>query len=131
MEDIIKQKLYDKLNKKVKLFLLKNSFKFITEPLIERFGEYFIGSYLFSLERNEVFKNKIYEIVKGTYEKIEEKIKEFELVKKQKEEKEKESPNITNNKEDNLEEASSIGKNKLDIDFENLLNQWFIIIKSF
>jgi hypothetical protein len=120
-EDIIKQKLYEKLNKKAKLFALKNSFKFITEPLIEKFGEYFIGSYLYRLENN---KDKIIEIVQGTYEKIEEKIKEYELLKKQQEEKEKEKDkaNYAKPKEENLEKAPTSETKTSDIDFESLLN---------
>ena len=81
---IIKKYLHDNLAEKTKLANLKNSFSYISSPIIQKFGEYFIGSYNKGMTRPEFIKNAK-EIIKIPFNNIEKQIKEYdELIKKKK-----------------------------------------------
>ena len=96
-EIIIKKQLHDKLNKKAKLFALKNSFQFIIEPLIEKIGEYFIELYKQGLTQKK-FTDFVTDSIKSSFDEIEKKIKEYnELLKEAKEEKLEEKKDENNN----------------------------------
>ena len=72
----------DKISKRAELCALKNSFSFITTPLIEKFAEFFSKSYLDIGIKSEEFKKNAKEITKISFEAIEEKIKEYNESKK-------------------------------------------------
>jgi len=81
---IIKKYLHDNLAEKAKLANLKNSFSYISSPIIQKFGEYFITSYTKGMNRPEFIKNAK-EVIKVPFNNIEKQIKEYnELIKKKK-----------------------------------------------
>ena len=81
---IIKKYLHDNLAEKAKLANLKNSFSFISNPIIQKFGEYFIKSYNKGMTRPEFIKNAK-EVIKIPFNKIEKQIKDYnENLKKKK-----------------------------------------------
>ena len=112
LEKSLKDYIYIKISKTIEISLLKNSFRFIVAPLIQQFGQYFEKSYLFGMGHDE-FKNYCQEMSKVSFEKIEQKIKEYnELKKKEKEEEkiedkkeEKEAQNIDFKSENNIDDS--------------------------
>ena len=76
LEKIIKKYLHDNLAEKTKLANLKNSFKYISTPIIKKFGEYFITSYNKGMTRPEFIKNAK-DVIKVPFNNIEKKIKEY------------------------------------------------------
>lgn len=81
---IIKKYLHDNLAEKAKLANLKNSFSYISTPIIQKFGEYFISSYNKGMTRPEFIKNAK-EVIKIPFNKIEKQIKDYnEMLKKKK-----------------------------------------------
>ena len=86
LEKLIKKFLLDNLEEEAKLANLKNSFTYISSPLIQNFGEYFIVSYNKGMTRPE-FIEKAKEIIKIPFNNIEKKIKDYnELMNKKKQE---------------------------------------------
>jgi hypothetical protein len=55
---------------------LKNSFSFLIEPLLELFGEYFIGSYQEGMNE-EIFEKHALEVISISFTELEKKIKEY------------------------------------------------------
>ena len=105
------QKAYinENISKIVELAALKNCISFISNPLIEQFENFFSQLYVEGMNLEE-FKETSNEAVKLSFDKIEEKIKEYnQLINKQKEEKEKES----NKKENKSEEPAPIYSNQI------------------
>ena len=85
LENSLKNYLYEKISNKIELNILKNSFRFIITPLIKNFGMFFEKSYAGGMERDE-FITYSKNIIKVSFEKIEQKIKEYnELQNKKKE----------------------------------------------
>ena len=79
---ILKKYLHDNLEEKAKLANLKNSFSFISSPIIKKFEDYFIGSYNKGMTRPEFIKNAK-EVIKIPFNIIEKQIKDYnELLKK-------------------------------------------------
>ena len=100
-ETIIKKELNDRLNKKAKLAALKNSFKFIIEPLIEKIGDYFIELYRQGMNRKK-FTEFVTDCIKSSFDEIEKKIKDFnESLKKRKDEEEEEKENNVKDNNEN------------------------------
>ena len=97
-EPIIKKELNDKLSKTAKLAALKNSFKFIIEPLIESIGEYFIELYKQGMEQKK-FTNFVTDSIKSSFDEIEKKIKEYNELLKEREDEKKEDEKCENNNE--------------------------------
>ena len=87
-QDIIKREINNKLHKKAKLSAFKNAFLYLVTPFIEVLGNYFNECYKKGMEKKK-FKEKINEIIKMPFNKIEEKIKEHEERKKKEEEERK------------------------------------------
>ena len=112
--DIIESEINNKLYKKAKLAAFKNAFFYLVTPFIESLGNYFNQCYKKGMEKKK-FKEKINEIIKMPFNKIEEKIKEHEERKKKEEEekkkkeeeerKKKEEEKKTENEKNNVEEA--------------------------
>ena len=84
MEPILQNELKEKLMKTAELTALKNSFVFIIEPLIDKIGEYFIEIYKQGMKQQK-FIEYIRDSVKVSFDEIEEKIKEYNEIIKQKE----------------------------------------------
>ena len=87
-ENIFKKELTDKMQQKAQLAALKNSFNFIIEPLVEKIGEYFIVLY-HGLMKHEKFINSVRNEIKDSFSDIENKIKEYNGLLKEKKEKKK------------------------------------------
>ena len=86
LEKIIKKYLHDNLANMAKLANLKNSFSYISTPIIFEFGEYFKNSYAKGMTRPE-FIESAKNVIKVPFNKIENKIKEYnEMMKKKAEE---------------------------------------------
>ena len=86
LEKIIKKYLHDNLANMAKLANLKNSFSYISTPIIFEFGEYFKNSYAKGMTRPEFIENAK-NVIKVPFNKIENKIKEYnEMMKKKAEE---------------------------------------------
>ena len=73
---ILKNEIKNGIYNIAKLAMLKNSFNFISEPLIERFGNYFIELYNSGIKHKK-FISYARDIIKIDFEKIEQKIKEY------------------------------------------------------
>lgn len=90
---IIYDYIFDNFAKKAELALLKNSFEFISAPIIETFSEYFVTSYEQGLDK-EQFKESVNKIIKIPFDNIERKINAYnEFMKQKREEKEKAQKN--------------------------------------
>ena len=74
LKKLIKKFLLDNLGERAKLANLKNSFTFISSPLIKKLGEYFIGSYNKGLTLPEFIENAK-ETIKIPFNNIEKKNK--------------------------------------------------------
>ena len=89
LEKVLYEYIYDSFSKKAEIALLKNSFSFISTPIIARFKEYFETSYNQGMEKKN-FKEAINKIIKVPFDNIERKIKQYnECMRKKMEEKEK------------------------------------------
>lgn len=89
LEKVLYEYIYDSFSKKAEIALLKNSFSFISTPIIARFKEYFETSYNQGMEQKK-FKEAINKIIKVPFDNIERKIKQYnECMRKKMEEKEK------------------------------------------
>ena len=86
LELILRNELKEKLNKKAELAALKNSFQFIVEPLIEKIGEYFTELYKQGMNQKK-FIEYATDIIKVSFDEIENKIKEYNEGLKEKKEK--------------------------------------------
>lgn len=86
LELILRNELKEKLNKKVELAALKNSFQFIVEPLIEKIGGYFTELYKQGMNQKK-FIEYATDIIKVSFDEIENKIKEYNEGLKEKKEK--------------------------------------------
>ena len=90
---IIYDYIFDNFAKKAELALLKNSFEFISAPIIETFAEFFVTSYEQGLDREE-FKKSVNKIIKIPFDNIERKINAYnEFMKQKREEKERAQTN--------------------------------------
>lgn len=77
-----KKYLHGNLAEKTKLANLKNSFSYISSPIINTFRDYFIGSYNKGMSRPEFIKNSK-DVIKIPFNNIEKQIKEYnELINK-------------------------------------------------
>jgi GTPase SAR1 family protein len=66
----------ENIAKKLEIMALKNSFSFLIEPLLELFGEYFIGSYQEGMNE-EIFEKHALEVISISFTELEKKIKEY------------------------------------------------------
>ena len=73
---ILKNEIKNGIYNIAKLSMLKNSFNFISEPLIERFGNYFIELYNSGI-KHKTFISYASDIIKIDFEEIEKKIKQY------------------------------------------------------
>ena len=80
---IIYDYIFDNFAKKAELALLKNSFEFISAPIIETFAEFFVTSYEQGLDREE-FRESVNKIIKIPFDNIERKINAYNEFMKQK-----------------------------------------------
>jgi hypothetical protein len=76
LEKVLYEYIYDSFSKKAEIALLKNSFSFISTPIIARFKEYFETSYNQGMEQKK-FKEAINKIIKVPFDNIERKIKQY------------------------------------------------------
>jgi predicted GTPase len=90
-----KEELLHKLDKPFQLAVLKNSFIFIIEPLINKIGDYFLELYKQGINQKK-FTEFSRESVKASFEEIEKKIKEYNESLKRKDIKNKETEIDTN-----------------------------------
>ena len=72
LKNYIKESVYQKFE----LTALQNSFKFITNKLIEEFGKFFLDKYIESMEE-EKFKILAKTMIKVSFDKIKQKIKDY------------------------------------------------------
>ena len=114
IEDTIKGEIYDNLCKKAELAALKNSFSFLTNPIIKSFDEYFINLYIKGMEHN-IFKQNAVDAVKITFNEIEKKIEKYN-----------ESFKTPKNNDSNNEDPNTSDKpaptNTVGDDIDNMLN---------
>ena len=116
MESSLHNYIYGKISKTIELNVLKNSFKFIITPLIEKFAIFFEKSYISLMEskKDNDFTTYAKEITKVSFESLEQKIKEYnELNNKKKE---------TIEKTEKTEKTEKIEKTENNEDNENLDN---------
>jgi hypothetical protein len=120
LEIILKDYIYQNISNKIKIAAIKNSIRYITVPLIEQFGKYFKALYLKGMTQPE-FEKKANEIIKIAFQKIEEKIKEYNELKnqslpaapeKKKEKEEKEEEKDKEEKEKNKKNEKDNEKEK-------------------
>lgn len=95
LEIINKQYILEKLNKKIELTVLKNSFSYIVIPIIVKIGEFFVGLYNGGLKQKS-FLDKASSIVKISFDEIENKIRKYNEDFKKKEKKEIDRENSKN-----------------------------------
>ena len=76
LKKIIKDFIYKNLGKKMELYCIKNSYRFIASPLIEIFRDFFYNVYLKGLN-NKDFINEAKKLTGASFDKIEEKIKKY------------------------------------------------------
>ena len=77
LENIIKKEIKEKLYEKAKSAALKNSFLFISEQFIQKLGEYFDEFYKKGMTHPK-FRENANNYIKIPFDKIEQKIKEYE-----------------------------------------------------
>jgi DNA-binding cell septation regulator SpoVG len=68
--------IYEKISKKIELIVLKNSFVYLINPIIEKFGNYFIEMYNQGLE-DKKFKEYAKKLMPSSFDAIEKKVKEY------------------------------------------------------
>jgi hypothetical protein len=73
---MIKLFIYEKISKKIELIVLKNSFVYLINPIIEKFGNYFIQMYNLGLE-DKKFKEYAKKLMPSSFDAIEKKVKEY------------------------------------------------------
>ena len=95
LEIMNKQYIIEKLNIKINLAVLKNSFNFITIPIIDKIGEFFTGLYKSGLKHKN-FLDKVNSIIKISFDEIENKIKKCNEDLKKEEKKEIGKENLKN-----------------------------------
>jgi flagellar biosynthesis GTPase FlhF len=97
----LKKEMKDNILEMSRKAVLKNSFNYITDPLIEKIGEYFIELYGQGIEQKS-FINYASSIVKISFEDIEKKINEFNKLAKNEENKDNQEPAPNNNLKDSV-----------------------------
>ena len=86
LQTILKSNIHDEFSQNIKIALFKNAFNYIITPFIEQLNSYFIDSYKFAMKEPE-FVNKATEAAKISFDKIVDKINEYnENIKNKKEE---------------------------------------------
>ena len=100
LENHLKNCIKESVYQKFELFTLKNSYSFITNKLIEEFGKFFKDSYIEAMEEDK-FKLLAKTMIKVSFDKIKQKIKEYNEKNKEKsieiakiEETKKEEPSL-------------------------------------
>ena len=120
LKNAIKESVYQKFE----LFAIKNSFNFITNKLIDEFGKFFFNSYIEGMEHKE-FKDTAKSLIRVSFDKINEKIKEYieknkekipvkcKEVKQKKEERPLQRQLFDEEEEENFEEMKIKKKNEV------------------
>ena len=101
MENSLQNYIYKKISKTIELTVLKNSFRFIITPLIEKFAFFFEKSYIHLMEskKDNEFSTYVKEITKVSFESLDKKIKEYNKLNKTKNEKIEKKETTENNVE--------------------------------
>ena len=101
IENSLHNYIYKKISKTIELTVLKNSFRFIITPLIEKFAFFFEKSYISLMEskNDNEFSNYAKEITKVSFESLEKKIKEYNELNNTKNEKIEKKETTENNVE--------------------------------
>ena len=100
MENALECDIFNNISKIAKTTALKNFFRYITTPLIENFSLFFKEVYQEGMKRKE-FIEKGKKITKTSFDKIEEKIKEYNDSKKKEKEENSNSESAAPTKNDN------------------------------
>jgi len=101
MESSLKCDIFDNISKKAQATALKNFFRYITTPLVENFTLFFKDTYQEGMKREE-FTKKGKNITKISFDKIEEKIKEYNDSQKKENEQKKINESAAPTKDDNV-----------------------------
>ena len=101
MENSLQNYIYKKISKTIELTVLKNSFRFIITPLIEKFAFFFEKSYISLMEskNDNEFSKYAKEITKVSFESLEKKINEYNELNNTKNEKIEKKETTENNVE--------------------------------
>ena len=77
LKKILRNFIYKNVGKKMELSCIKNSYRFIAIPIIEKFRDFFYNIYLTGL-KNKDFINEAKNLTGASFDKIEEKIKSYQ-----------------------------------------------------
>ena len=83
LKKILKDFIYKNVGEKMQLYCIKNSYRFIASPIIEKFKDFFYTVYIKGL-KNKDFISEAKNLTGASFDKIEEKIKSYNQKSKEK-----------------------------------------------